>query len=38
MSYQRYEAAKRYWQRNNPGATPGECEAAIRAIADRLGL
>lgn len=36
--WQIYEAEKRAWIEANPGATPAEYEAAMRAIVDRLGL
>jgi len=38
MSCQAYEAAKRAWIAANPGATPEQYEAAMRAIAERLGI
>lgn len=33
-----YEAAKRAWIAANPGATPEQYEAAMRAIAARFGV
>ena len=38
MSWQAYEAAKRAWVAANPGATPEQYDAAMRAIAERLGV
>ena len=38
MSWQAYEAAKRAWIAANPRATPEQYDAAMRAIADRLGI
>ena len=38
MSWQAYEAAKRAWIAANPGATPEQYDAAMKAIADRLGI
>ena len=38
MSWQAYEAAKRAWIAANPGATPEQYEAAMKAIAERLGV
>jgi hypothetical protein len=38
MSWQAYEAAKRAWIAANPDATPEQYDAAMRAIADRLGI
>lgn len=37
-TYQAYEAAKRAWIDAHPGATPAQYEAAMRAIAARLGV
>jgi hypothetical protein len=34
----RYEAAKAAWVASHPNATPTQYEAAMRAIAKRLGL
>lgn len=33
-----YQAAKREWMAANPNATPAMFEAAMQAIAERLGL
>ncbi len=33
-----YEAAKRAWIAEHPGATPEQYSAAMRAIAERLGV
>lgn len=38
MSWAAYEAAKRAWIAAHPGATPEQYDAAMRAIADRLGI
>ncbi len=38
MSWQAYEAAKREWIAANPGATPEQYSAAMRAIARRYGV
>ena len=38
MSWQAYEAAKRAWIEEHPGATPEQYEAAMRAIAKRYGV
>ena len=38
MSWQAYEAAKRAWIAVNPNATPEQYDAAMRAIAERLGV
>ena len=38
MSWQAYEAAKRAWIAANPNATPEQYDAAMRAIAERLGV
>ena len=38
MSWQAYEAAKRAWIAANPGATPEQYDAAMREIAERLGI
>ena len=38
MIWHSYEAAKRAWANANPGATADQYEAAMRAIADRLGV
>lgn len=38
MSWQAYEAAKRAWIAAHPGATPEQYDAAMRAIAERLGI
>lgn len=38
MSWQAYEAAKREWIAEHPGATPEQYDAAMRAIAERLGV
>ena len=37
-TWQDYEDRKRGWQADNPGATCSEHEAAMRRIADELGL
>lgn len=34
----RYEHAKARWAEANPGATPAEYEAAMRRIADEVGV
>jgi hypothetical protein len=36
--YARYEAYKAEWRGRNPGATPSEYEAAMRAIAKACGV
>ena len=36
--YQQYRADKAAWIAANPGATPEQYEAALTAIAKRLGL
>ena len=36
--HQAYQAAKREWMAANPNATPAMFEAAMQAIAERLGL
>lgn len=36
--FTRYEAEKLAWVRLHPGATAQQYEAAIKAIADRLGV
>ena len=38
MRWKAYEAAKRAWIAANPGATPEQYEAAMRAIAARFGV
>lgn len=38
MSWQAYEAAKRAWVAANPGATPEQYDAAMRAIAKSYGV
>ena len=38
MSWQAYEAAKREWIAANPGATPEQYVAAMKAIAEQLGV
>jgi hypothetical protein len=38
MSWQAYESAKREWIAAHPGATPEQYEAAMKAIAERLGI
>ena len=38
MSWQAYEAAKRAWIAEHPGATPEQYEAAMKAIAEQLGI
>ena len=38
MSWEAYEAAKRAWIAANPNATPEQYEAAMKAIAERLGV
>ena len=38
MSWQAYEAAKRAWIAANPNATHEQYDAAMRAIAERLGI
>lgn len=37
-NFHAYEAAKRAWETANPGATPDQYTAAMRAIAKRLGV
>lgn len=37
-TWQDYEARRREWRAENPGATCGEYETAMRSIADELGL
>ncbi len=36
MSWQAYEASKRAWIAANPGSTPEQYDAAMRAIARRF--
>jgi hypothetical protein len=36
--YARYEAHKSEWRSCNPGATPQQYEAAVRAIAKQCGV
>ena len=36
MSWQAYEAAKRAWVAANPGATPEQYEAAMKALAKQF--
>ena len=38
MSWQAYEAAKREWIAEHQGATPEQYDAAMLAIAERLGV
>ncbi len=38
MNWHDYEAEKRAWVAANPGATPEQYDAAMRAIAERLGI
>lgn len=38
MTWTTYEAAKRQWIVEHPNASPAEYEAAIQAIAARMGL
>lgn len=38
MSYASYEAEKAAWLRAHPHATAGQIEAALKAIARRLGV
>ena len=38
MNWQAYEAAKREWIAANPGATSEQYVAAMKAIAERLGI
>ncbi len=38
MSWQAYEAEKRAWIAAHPNAAPEQYEAAMRAIAERLGV
>jgi len=38
MSWEAYEAAKRAWIAANPDATPEQYDAAMKAIAERLGV
>lgn len=38
MSWQAHEAAKRAWIAAHPGATAEQYEAAMKAIAERLGV
>lgn len=38
MSWHAYESAKRAWIAANPGATPEQYDAAMRALAKRYGI
>lgn len=38
MNFQAYEQAKRAWAAVHPDATPEQYDAAMRAIAARLGV
>ena len=38
MSWAAYEAAKRAWIAAHPNATPEQYDAAMRAIAKRMGV
>lgn len=38
MNWQTYEAAKRAWIAAHPNATPEQYDAAMRAIAKRVGV
>lgn len=38
MRWQAYEAAKRAWIAAHPDATPEQYDAAMKAIAERLGI
>lgn len=38
MNHQAYEAAKASWIKRHPKATPEQYEAAMKAIAERLGV
>ena len=38
MSWEAYEAAKASWIKRHPSATPEQYDAAMRAIAERLGV
>ena len=38
MSWEAYEAAKRAWIDANPTATAEQYDAAMKAIAERLGV
>ena len=38
MNYANYEAAKAFWLRANPGATPAQYEAACKRLARLMGI
>lgn len=38
MTYQQYEAAKAFWLRAHPNATPAEYEAACKRLARVMGI
>ena len=38
MNHQAYESAKASWIKRHPAATPEQYEAAMKAIAERLGV
>jgi len=38
MSYAQYEAAKAFWLRANPTATPAQYEAACKRLARVMGI
>lgn len=38
MSWEAYEAAKRAWIAAHPDATPAQYDAAMRAIAEQMGV
>lgn len=38
MNWQAYEAAKRAWVAAHPDATPEQYEAAMRALAEEMGV
>ena len=38
MSYSQYDAHKAKWMASHPDATPAQIEAAMKAIARKLGI
>jgi len=38
MTYAQYEAAKAFWLRANPNATPAQYEAACKRLARMMGV